>query len=376
MGKRLLITLAFPPAIGGMQSHLFERCKAALQDEIMVLAPYVEGSEEFDRRQRFKIYRWNNRGGETPGLRRALQFFLPLSAAARIYQKEGFDVLECGQTLPFAIIALLFKRAKGIPYLIWAYGNDILKPQRYRVTCGLLRLGLENADLVAAISQETREEVMRVGPGLKRVIIFNPGVDTQRFNPHLDGSPIRQRYLLGGKRVLLTVARLIERKGVDKVMGCLPRLRGVTPELVYVVVGSGPERGRLERLAQELGVGERVVFAGQVPGEELPLFYAACDIFIMPSRSARERRDMEGYGLVFLEAGACGKPVIGGRGGGTQHAIQDGVTGLLVDPQQDEDQIIGAILRILNDPSFGQRLGENGRRKALKKPDWSLIEKL
>jgi len=375
MAKRLLITLAFPPAIGGMQSHLFERCKGALQDEIMVLAPYMEGSEEFDRRQRFKIYRWSNLGGETPGLRRALQLLLPLSAAVRIHRKEGFDILECGQALPFAIITLLFKRTKGIPYLIWAYGNDILKPQRYRLTSGLLRLGLENANLVAAISQETKGEVLRVAPGLKRVIIFTPGVDTQRFNPHLDGSPIRQRYLLEGKRVLLTVARLVERKGGDKVIRCLARLCDTIPEIVYVVVGSGPERERLERLAQELGIGESVIFAGQVSGEELPLFYAACDLFIMPSRSVRERRDMEGYGLVFLEAGACGKPVIGGQGGGTQDAIEDGVTGLLVDPQ-DEDQIMEAISRILNDPPFAQRLGTNGRRKALRKPDWSLIEKL
>jgi len=375
MRKRLLITLAFPPAIGGMQSHLFERCKGALQDKIMVLAPCMEGSQEFDRRQRFKIYRWSNLGGETPGLRRALQFLLPLSAAARIHQKEGFDALECGQALPFAIIALLFKRVRGIPYLIWTHGNDILRPQRYRLATGLLRLGLENADLVAANSQETKGEVLRVAPGLKRVIIFTPGVDTQTFNPHLDGSSIRQRYLLEGKRVLLTVARLIERKGVDRVIKCLPRLCDTIPELIYVVVGNGPERGRLERLAQELGVSERVVFAGRVRGEELPLFYAACDIFIMPSRSARERWDMEGYGLVFLEAGACGKPVIGGQGSGTEDAIEDGVTGLLIDPQ-DEDQIIEAILRILNDPPFARRLGENGRRKALQKPDWSLIEKL
>lgn len=375
MGKRLLITPAFPPAIGGMQSHLFQRCKGASQDEIMVLAPRMEGGQEFDRRQRFKIYRWSNLGGETPGLRRALQFLLPLCATTLIYQREGFDTLECGQALPFAIIALLFQRAKGIPYLVWAYGNDILRPQRYRLTSGLLRLGLENADLVAAISQETKEEVLRAAPGLKRVIIFSPVIDTQRFNPHLDGSPIRQRYLLEGKRVLLTVSRLVERKGVDKVIRCLPRLCDVIPELVYVVVGSGPERGRLERLAQEMGISERVVFAGRVSGQELPLFYVACDLFIMPSGSARERWDVEGYGLVFLEASACGKPVIGGRGGGTQDAIEDGVTGLLIDPQ-DEDQVIEAILRILSDPPFARRLGGNGRRKALRKPDWSLIERL
>jgi len=374
-GRRLLITLGFPPAVGGMQQYLYQRCRAVDGEQITVLAPKTAGWREFDAQQTFPIHRWSGFLGQTPVIKRFLQFALPFYHALTLYHQQAFDWIECGQALPFGLIALCFKKTLGVPYLVWAYGNDILKPQRYPFLKGLLHVVLSNADTIVAVSQGTKQKIVGLGINAGKVTVIYPSVDTQRFHPQIDSSLVVTRHHLDNKRVILTVARLVERKGINMVIRAMPRISDAVPEAVYLVVGTGPYQEKLERLTQNLGQGGKVIFVGQVPDEELPCYYGACDVFVLISRILTDKGEMEGFGIVYLEAGACGKPVIGGRGGGASEAVQDGVTGLLVNPS-DVDEIANAVVGVLKDEKLATRLGDNGRKKAMQQPDWALLEQL
>jgi phosphatidylinositol alpha-1,6-mannosyltransferase len=373
--RRLLITLGFPPAVGGMQQYLYQRCRAVDGKQITVLAPKTAGWREFDAQQPFPIHRWSGFLGQTPVIKRFLQLTLPFFHALALYHQQAFAWIECGQALPFGLVALYFKKALGVPYLVWTYGNDILKPQRYPFLKRLLHFILSNADALVAVSQSTKRKIVQLGLDPEKITVIHPPVDTQRFHPQNDSSAVVARYHLQGKRVILTIARLVERKGIDTVIKAMPKVLEVIPEAVYLVVGTGSYQRKLEVLAKDLGLEGRVIFVGQVPDEELPCYYCACDVFVLVSRTLEATGEMEGFGIVYLEAGACGKPVIGGNGGGASEAVQDGVTGLLVNPS-DVDEIANAIVRALKDKELARRLGENGRQKAKQQPDWTLLEQI
>jgi phosphatidylinositol alpha-1,6-mannosyltransferase len=164
-----------------------------------------------------------------------------------------------------------------------------------------------------------------------------------------------------GDPVLLTVGRLDCRKGHDMVVAALPLLLKEFPALRYVIVGEGPEREKLAELAREKGVAERVLFAGFQPDERLAAYYRACDVFIMHNRALEN--DVEGFGLVFLEANACGKPVVGGRSGGAVEAVVHGVTGFLVEPN-DAQGLVQTLRKLLGDSALRREMGMAGRRRA------------
>lgn len=156
------------------------------------------------------------------------------------------------------------------------------------------------------------------------------------------------------------------------VLVALPKVCQTIPDLMYLIVGDGPQRRQLESLATDMGVRENVIFAGRVGAEDLPEIYALSDVFVMPSREQLETCDVEGFGLVFLEASACAKPVVGGRGGGIPDALVDGVTGLLVNPHDSED-IASTLTRLLTDSDLAMRLGQQGRLRVVKEFNWARV---
>jgi phosphatidylinositol alpha-1,6-mannosyltransferase len=187
---------------------------------------------------------------------------------------------------------------------------------------------------------------------------------------------MRQKLLGDGykNRVIVTVGNLVSRKGHDMVIRALPRLAQTIPDITYLVVGNGPHRQQLEELACSIGVRDHVVFAGVVPDRDLPDVYALSDVFAMPSRAHLDTCDVEGFGLVFLEANACGKPVVAGRSGGIPEAVEDGVTGLLVNPTDAED-IARAIGKLLTDTDLARRMGHQGRVRVVTRFTWEAIIK-
>lgn len=260
----------------------------------------------------------------------------------------------------------------GIPYVVYAHGNEILGVGRS--TWQKPRLSLMNADRILAVSRFTAKLLGEIGVPAEKVEIIHPGCDAQYFRPRESNRALREK-LLGGQansRVILSVGNLVSRKGHDVVIRALPLVMKQIPDVVYLIVGDGAYRKELEDLAKALGVRERVILAGQVSHQSLPEIYALSDVFIMPSRAQLESCDVEGFGIVFLEAGACGKPVIAGRSGGVEDAVLDGTTGILVNPV-DVAEVASALTRVLSDAALAGTLGRQGRERVAREFTWESI---
>jgi phosphatidylinositol alpha-1,6-mannosyltransferase len=210
-----------------------------------------------------------------------------------------------------------------------------------------------------------------LGAQPEKIHVIYPGVDTEALHAnHEMVLAVRRRHHLEESPVLLTMGRLQRRKGQDMVIRALPRILQKFPTVKYVIAGTGEETSSLQQLAHDVGVSEKVIFAGYVPDSEQGAYYAACDVFIMPNRQIGP--DIEGFGMVFLEAGAAGKPVIGGRSGGTGEAILEGETGLRVDGT-NEEEIAAAVIALLSDPQRARAMGECGRRRVKAEFSWHSV---
>jgi phosphatidylinositol alpha-1,6-mannosyltransferase len=379
----LLIASIFPPIHGG-SAVVYENLARFSDGEMVVLAPYrhyqtghvLVGWLDRDKEAPYATYRvelLRPRQSEHRSRLHSLWSFaatdLPLKArvlwtVARIIRREGIRVMCIGELNSGSWLGPFLKAFFGTKVVNYIHGEEITTTTVYRFYGRNRRRHLQRADAVVAVSNFTKDaliEMMGVPPE-KIEVIFN-GVDIHRFTPRPKNRELIERYGLERKRILVSVGRLVERKGIDHVLKALPAVRKAHPDVHYVVVGDGPYRARLEEIAREEEVEAHVTFAGSVPSETLVDHYALADLFVMPNRQLADG-DTEGFGLVFLEANACGKPVIGGRAGGAVEAIHDGVSGLLVDGW-NVGEIAEAIGRVLGDEALYQRLQEGGLRLAL-----------
>ncbi len=216
-------------------------------------------------------------------------------------------------------------------------------------------------------SRNTGRLLEALGVPAERIHVAYPGVDATRFRPDIEGSDIRRRFAAQGETVLLSVGRLQRRKGHDLAIRAISRLDRSAP-VQYLIAGDGDERQRLEALARERGVAERVHFLGEVRAADLPRYYAACDIFLLPNRIDTDG-DIEGFGIVFLEAASTERPAIGGRSGGVPEAIADGETGVLVSGT-DEEELTSAIQRLAASESLRRAMGTAGRQRVRREFTW------
>lgn len=293
------------------------------------------------------------------------------TAVLHILLRERPKVLQIA-TAHDSYIGLWLRQRLGIPYVVYAHGNEILAAMQSEWEKP--RQSLQQASRVLAVSRYTAKLVEKAGVNPGRIELFHPGCDIETFQPQEPDEELRRK-LLGdtdGQRMILSVGNLVSRKGHDMVIRALPRLLQTVGNVSYLIVGDGPYRSELENLASALGVRERVVFAGRMPDETLPRVYALCDVFVLASREQIDSCDVEGFGIVFLEANACGKPVVGGRSGGIGDAIAEGETGFLVD-SRDPDGIAEAIGRLLTDPQLAARLGEQGRERVVREFSWHSV---
>ncbi len=366
-GEALLLTEIFPPAIGG-SAVLFEGIYSRLRDvDVRVLTDTASAGDTSGPRELRVAHgplatsRW---GVMDP---RALAHHLRVGwQARRLVSRRG--VVHCGRALPEGVAAMLSRLAGGPRYVCWAHGEDIGGRLASRELALLTKLVFRLADAAIANSRNTAALLESVGVPAGKIVIVYPAVDSDRFTPDVDGSVIRARYAGPGDVLLLSVGRLQRRKGHDMAIEAVARLRSELPRLRYVIAGDGHERMRLEQLARDRGVDDIVFFAGAIADDELPAYYAACDVFLMPNRE--EDGDLEGFGIVFLEAAATGKPVIGGDSGGVPEAVERDVTGLLVEGR-DPDAVREAIRTLASSADLRQRMGLAGRRRARDLFSWS-----
>ena len=355
--KVLLLTWDYPPARGGIQIWMFELARRLPGAEVMVFAPAVPGSEAFDAKANVRVRRIG-------GVRMGQRVWLLRLAAVTIARSLRWrpDLIVCGHIVT-APAALLAKWLLRVPYVVFTYAYEIRRKGRRH----LAGFALRRSALVIASSRFTEASVRVHGVSPERVRILHPGVDPERFTP--DPNSNRQPTMPVAK-ILLSISRLSDRyKGHDTVIRALPLIKAKCPEARYLIAGDGRLREYLGRIAQSVGAEREVVFLGEVSDEALAGLYRSCDVFIQLSREAGSGGGAEGFGIVCLEAGACGKPVVAGRSGGLLDAVSDGVTGILVDPK-DLGAVAEAILAVLQDPALGQHLGQQGRARVLREFTW------
>lgn len=352
----LLLTVDFPPASGGIQNLLANLADGlASSHDISVVAPSRPGDGPWDARCRYNVTR-APRSSFWP----LVMFWFFCTALVRVLRRPP-EIIVCGHVLLGPVCYTLAALA-GVPFAAIAHAYEIRAPRMRRLAGWTLR----RAAMVISVSDFTRRAVMAHGVPASRIAVIHPGAGFQPSAP-----PPLSGHTPGSERIILTVARLGELyKGHDMVIRAMPLVLARQPSARYVIVGDGPLRGYLARLAVSLGVADAVTFAGEVPAETLEAWYARADVFALISRESPLDGGAEGFGLTFVEAGAFGKPVIGGRSGGVPDAVIDGVTGFLVDPA-DAGEIADAILRVLSDDDLARRLGARGRDRAMNELSWS-----
>jgi phosphatidylinositol alpha-1,6-mannosyltransferase len=278
-------------------------------------------------------------------------------------------IVHCGRAQPEGLAAVVasFGR-RGPKFLFWAHGEEITMAQTSREFQWVMRQVYARAARAIANSRNTARLLELSGMPRSRIEVVYPGVDAERFSPSVDGSKVVARFAPNGELLLVSVGRLQRRKGHDLAIQALARCRAKLPPFHYLIVGDGHELESLQTLARERGVSDVVSFAGSVPADDLPSYFAAADIFVHPNRVVDEA-DFEGFGMVFLEAAAAGRPVIGGATGGVVEAVADGVTGLLVGGTE-VDELAVAIETLALSAELRHRMGSAGRARVTTDFTW------
>lgn len=367
--KTLMVTSEFPPVKGGISTMLFNLWKRQPRERAAVLTAGAS-PEPHACDEALDVVRETYPLGTGP-LSRAARVCAVIWHMLRQNSARKIRHNHCSQVMSAGMGGYILKKLKGIPYTVYLYSADILEFGKGRMTRRIMSDVIGESDRVVVCSEyaasllEERKLAWR-----DKISVLTPGVDTGRFSPDKGAGDVRRRYAIkDASKVILTVSRLAARKGHDAVLKVLPGIIAEFPDTVYLIAGDGPERGRLEEIVRRSGLSRNVVFAGEVDPDDLPHFYNACDVFAMLPRVIAGTGDAEGFGIVFLEASACGKPVVGGRSGGVAEAVRDGVTGLLVDPE-DVSAIREALIRVLSDAEYAARLGAEGRRIMLGEFSW------
>jgi phosphatidylinositol alpha-1,6-mannosyltransferase len=361
--RTLVVTNDFPPRQGGIQTFVAALLARRPPDSVVVLASDSPGSAAYDAALPY------------PVVRRPTPMLLPTRATARasvdLAGRYGCDSAFFGAAAPLGLIAPALRTA-GIGHLVGAtHGHEtgwVALPGSRQ----LLQRIASHLDVLTYISEYTRGRLEPALGGRTTLAQLSPGVDVERFTPDADGAAVRRQYGLGSAPVVVCVSRLVARKGQDVLVAGWPRVLDRHPDARLLLVGGGPAEASLRRAVSRLGLERSVVLTGPVAPDRLPAHYAAGDVFAMPCRTRRAGLDVEGLGMVFLEAAACGRPVVAGTSGGAPEAVQDGVTGHVVDPRST-DAVASAIAGLLDDPAKARAMGAAGRAWVEQRWSWATI---
>jgi phosphatidylinositol alpha-1,6-mannosyltransferase len=355
--RTLVVTNDFPPRPGGIQAFVHALASRQPTDEVVVYAPSWKGAAAFDAAQGF------------PVVRHPTSLMLPeprvLRRAREIARAESCDRVWFGAAAPLGLLAKPLRLQRSVAS---THGHEVgwaLLPGARQV---LGRIG-RDVDVVTYLGEYTRQRLARVVPRLERL---PSGVDTALFRPGAGGDEVRRRHGLTDRPVVVCVSRLVPRKGQDILIRALPAIRRRVPGTALLCVGGGPYKAALERLAREAGVADAVVLTGSVPWAELPAHYDAGDVFAMPCRTRRAGLEVEGLGIVFLEASATGLPVVAGRSGGSPDAVLDGTTGHLVDGTSVAE-VAHAVAGLLEDADRRRAMGTAGRDWVEREWRWDVL---
>ncbi len=368
----LVISDRYLPEIGGSITWLHNVYNRAETGTVWVLTQDYPGAAEFDRAHpNLNIVRRTLR--RYPFLRpESLLIFLKLFlTAVWIVLRHRIDVIHVGKNIPEGYVARLVKRFLGTPYIIYVHGEEITVCSNDSKLRSTIRPVYNDAAAVIANSRFTVGVTKDAGIRQDHVVQISPGTDPVFFRPGDRDPDLVEKYELEDRIVLLTVGRMQRRKGHDYVIQSLPEIRKILPKVTYLVASDGDEWNYLHELAREREVDDIVKFLGPVEQDVMVKLYNTCDIFIMANRTM-PGGDVEGFGIVFLEAGACEKAVIGGTSGGTADSIRHEGNGLRIDASQHQ-AIIDAVVLLGNDSERRREMGRIGREIVLASYTWDII---
>ncbi|MEO3747412.1 glycosyltransferase family 4 protein [Plantactinospora sp. B5E13] len=352
MTRTLLVTNDFPPRPGGIQSFVHGLAVRQPPGSVVVYASTWRGADKFDADQPFEVVR-ESTGVLLPTTRIARR-------AAELARTYDCDTVWFGAAAPLGLLAAGLRRRAGIRRAVaQTHGHEVGWAALPGARSALRRIG-DGVDVTTYLGEYTRVRLARVLDGHTELRRLAPGVDVDVYHPDVDGSQVRARHRLSDRPVVVCVSRLVPRKGQDALIRALPEIRRRVPGAALLVVGGGPYRDSLRKLARQVGVAGDVVFTGSVPTAELPAHYAAGDVYAMPCRTRNRGLDVEGLGIVYLEASATGLPVVAGDSGGAPDAVREGETGYVVDGR-DVRQLADRVATLLADPDLARRMGAAGR---------------
>lgn len=376
MHKTLIVTNDFPPRPGGIQAFLHNMALRLDPERLVVYASTWKRGQEgarataaFDDEQPFSV------------VRDRTTMLLPTPAATRratgLLREHGCTSVWFGAAAPLGLMAPALRRAGAERLVATTHGHEAGWAQLPAARQLLRRIG-ESTDTLTYLGEYTRSRIATAltEDAARRMTQLPPGVDEKTFHPDSGGDEVRARLGLTERPVVVCVSRLVPRKGQDTLIRAMPRILAAEPDAVLLIVGGGPYERDLRRMARETGVEASVRFTGAVPWVELPAHYGAGDVFAMPCRTRRGGLDVEGLGIVYLEASSTGLPVVAGDSGGAPDAVLDGETGWVVrggEPAEAAERITA----LLGDAGLRRRMGERGRQWVEERWRWDLLaEKL
>lgn len=366
MARTLLVTNDFPPRPGGIQSYLQALAGQLPSDDLVVYAPRWRGDSHtrFDANQPFQV------------VRHPTTLMLPTPAvlrrARKVLRAEGCESVWFGAAAPLALLAAPLRRAGAHRILASTHGHEVGWSMLPAARQALRVIG-DHTDVVTYVSKYTRRRFAAAFGPDAALEYLPPGVDTETFRPDPAArAELRKRYGLGDRPTVLCLSRLVPRKGQDVLLVAMHRIKERIPGAVLVIAGSGPYEDRLRGFADALGLADDVVFTGRVPAAELAAHHTLADVFAMPARTRGAGLDVEGLGIVYLEASATGVPVVAGTSGGAPETVLDGKTGRVVDGRR-ADHIADAIADILADRDAAAEMGAAGRAFVERRWRWDTL---
>jgi phosphatidylinositol alpha-1,6-mannosyltransferase len=372
MHKTLIVTNDFPPRPGGIQAFLHNMALRLDPERLVVYASTwkrgregAEATAAFDAEQPFVI------------VRDRTTMLLPTARVSRravgLLREHGCTSVWFGAAAPLGLLAPALRKAGAERLVATTHGHEAGWAQLPAARQLLRRIG-ESTDTITYLGEYTRSRIATAltAEAAGRMVQLPPGVDEKTFHPGSGGDAVRARLGLTDRPVVVCVSRLVPRTGPATLILAMPRILASEPEAVLLIVGGGPYEKELRRLAYETGVAGSVRFTGAVPWSELPAHYGAGDVFAMPCRTRRGGLDVEGLGIVYLEASATGLPVVSGDSGGAPDAVLDGETGWVVRGGSAEDAA-DRITTLLADPELRRRMGERGREWVESRWRWDLL---
>lgn len=358
--KTLFITNDFPPRIGGFQSYYWGLVQSLTPDEITIMAPAHPRAADFDKAQPYRIVR----------TREPVVWPSPanLRLAERLVEECGSELVQLGHPLPAGLLGPMLKRRRGLPYVVMLGGAEVTLPAVWPLGGQLMRFVMNRASLFIAVSDYTAAAAERLVAGRVRARTLRPALDLAAFPMTSDEERFRARNDLGIKGPLVVcVGRLVPRKGQDMLVEAVSLLSAEFADIELALVGHGRLGYRLEQRAQAKGLGDRVHLPGALPTQEARRWLAAADVFASPCRVRWGGLEVEGFGIVFVEAALTGLPVLAGRSGGSVEAVMSGDTGVVVDGRS-ANEVAAGLGRLLRVPqSRRHALGAAGRRLAARR---------